>query len=239
MTYTSLDTERWVAEPPKRPERTQFQRDRARVLHSSALRRLAAKTQVMRAGSADFPRTRLTHSLEVRADRPRPRRGRSAATPTWSTRPASRTISATRRSATTASPPSPPWPTRRPAGLRRLRGQRPVPAPAHPARAEGARGRPEPHPRHPRRRPQVPVGGPGHARRRALPPRPPTTSPCTCRPSTAPTSPTWPCSTGFAPPPPAAAAVWRLRSWTGPTTWPTPSTIWKTACTRGSSRSKT
>ena len=64
MTYTAHDTERWVAEPPKRPERTQFQRDRARVLHSSALRRLASKTQVMRAGSADFPRTRLTHSLE-------------------------------------------------------------------------------------------------------------------------------------------------------------------------------
>src|ERR1700761_1699197 len=65
VTYTSHDTERWVAEPPKRPERTQFQRDRARVLHSSALRRLAAKTQVMRAGSAAFPRTRLTPSLEV------------------------------------------------------------------------------------------------------------------------------------------------------------------------------
>src|SRR5271155_5982462 len=62
--YDESATARWVAEPPKRAGRTQFQRDRARVLHSSALRRLAAKTQVVRAGSGDFPRTRLTHSLE-------------------------------------------------------------------------------------------------------------------------------------------------------------------------------
>lgn len=64
VAYGSHETERWAAEPPKRADRTDFKRDRARVLHSSALRRLAAKTQVVRAGSSDFPRTRLTHSLE-------------------------------------------------------------------------------------------------------------------------------------------------------------------------------
>jgi len=64
VAYSSHDAERWAAEPPKRTGRTQFQRDRARVLHSSALRRLAAKTQVVEVGSSDFPRTRLTHSLE-------------------------------------------------------------------------------------------------------------------------------------------------------------------------------
>jgi dGTPase len=61
------DAQRWVHEPVKDSGygRTQFQRDRARVLHSAGFRRLATKTQVHTAGSDDFLRTRLTHSLEV------------------------------------------------------------------------------------------------------------------------------------------------------------------------------
>ncbi len=66
--YVAADRERFVAEPPKRvpaPERTPFERDRARVVHAAASRRLAAKTQVVGPQSDDFVRNRLTHSLEV------------------------------------------------------------------------------------------------------------------------------------------------------------------------------
>lgn len=66
--YDERDRERLVPEPPKRvdaPVRTPFERDRARVVHAAASRRLAAKTQVVGPQSDDFVRNRLTHSLEV------------------------------------------------------------------------------------------------------------------------------------------------------------------------------
>jgi dGTPase len=62
--YSESDQERFLYEPAKRPGRTEFMRDRARVIHSAALRRLAAKTQVAVPWENDFQRTRLSHSLE-------------------------------------------------------------------------------------------------------------------------------------------------------------------------------
>jgi dGTPase len=64
-TFYSAFDEATIPERQTDPYRNCFEVDRDRIIHTSAFRRLQAKTQVFQSGEYDFYRTRLTHSIEV------------------------------------------------------------------------------------------------------------------------------------------------------------------------------
>ena len=82
----SADSRGRLRPEPEDPIRPAFQRDRDRVIHCKAFRRLKHKTQVFFAPAGDHYRTRLTHTLEVsqiaRSIAPARSRGKSHASPT-------------------------------------------------------------------------------------------------------------------------------------------------------------
>src|SRR5471030_975980 len=61
----AAETKGRLVPEPRSPTRTEFQRDRDRIIHSGAFRKLRNKTQVFIENEGDYYRTRLTHSLEV------------------------------------------------------------------------------------------------------------------------------------------------------------------------------
>lgn len=64
-TFYSAFDEATIPDRQPDPYRSCFEVDRDRIIHTSAFRRLQAKTQVFQSGEYDFYRTRLTHSIEV------------------------------------------------------------------------------------------------------------------------------------------------------------------------------